>query len=78
MQGTNYSSFPARLHKETPSRRCEGTVFTYPVRRAFERVLAGEVDATLLVDLRDLDPGHVADVQDVFDLLDSVVFELEM
>ena len=41
-----------------------------------ERVLAGEVDAALLVDLSNLDPGHVTDVEHVLNLLDTTVFQL--
>ena len=41
-----------------------------------ERVLAGEVDAALLVDLGDLDPHHVADLAGVLHLLDALVGQL--
>ena len=41
--------------------------------KLFERVFAGEVDAALLVDLGDLDPGHVADIENVLDLFGALV-----
>ena len=41
-----------------------------------ERVLAGKVDAALLVDLGDLDPGHIADVENVLDLLGALELEV--
>ena len=41
-----------------------------------ESVLAGEVPAALLVDLHELDPDHIADGNDILDLLDALAVEL--
>ena len=41
-----------------------------------ESVLAGEVPAALLVDLHELDPDHIADGDDILDLLDALAVEL--
>ena len=39
-------------------------------------ILAAEVRAALLIEAHELDPRHVADVQNVLDLFDAAVFEL--
>ena len=38
--------------------------------------LSGEIYAALLINIGDLDPGHVSDVKHVFNLLDAAVFKL--
>lgn len=40
------------------------------------RILAGEVQAAFVVDLDQLDPDHIADVDRILDLGDAVVFQL--
>ena len=36
------------------------------------RVLAGQVDAAAIIDIHDLDPGHVADLEHILDLFGAL------
>ena len=40
------------------------------------RVLAGQVDAAAIVDIHDLDPGHVADLEHILDLFGALELEV--
>ena len=40
------------------------------------RVLAGQVDAAAIVDIHDLDPGHVADLEHILNLFGALELEI--
>ena len=40
------------------------------------RILAGQIDAAAIVDIHDLDPGHVADLEHILDLFGALELEV--